>query len=158
MSNKIVITTAVTIATLASIATLTLMPVYGAPASFQEAQADYNAGRYAQALSKFEPYAANYPGNALVRYYLGLCHLALNHNSQARQEFQFVASCNDAKLASQARTGLAQLNKLGGVAAASAGPAVAAPAGGASGAAANGTPSPAVKGKLKKVIEFYADW
>lgn len=154
MRRKIVRTAAITLATMAA---FSLMPVYGAPASFQEAQADYNAGRYAQALSKFEPYAAKYPSNPLVRYYLGLCHLALKHNPQARQEFQFVSTCADAKLASQAKTGLAQLDKLGGI---SAGPVAAAPPSASSPSASGGAqqPSPAIKGKLKKVIEFYADW
>lgn len=130
------------------------LPMQAAPVSFQQAQADYNAGKYAQALAGFEPYAAKYPGNPLVRYYVGLCHLALKHNPQARQEFQFVSTCSDAKLASQAKTGLAQLDRLSG-SIASAAPAANAPAG-------DTKPAPQaaskVKGKLKKVIEFYADW
>lgn len=149
MSKKFVLMTA------AVVAACSLAPAFSAPASFQQAQADYNAGRYAQALAEFQPYAAKYPGNPLVRYYVGLCHLALNHKPEARQEFQFVSTCSDSKLAAQARSGLAQLDKLGGAIASAATPAAtpqSAPAGGSQQAA------PQPKGKLKKVIEFYADW
>src|SRR5277367_3017022 len=61
------------------------------PVSFQQAVSDYNSGYYSRALSELESYKAVYPNNAQVRYYLGLCHQALNHRDQARMEFQFVS-------------------------------------------------------------------
>lgn len=83
---------------------------YCAP-NFNQAMADYNAGRYGQAAAQFEAVKAAYPTNALNRYYLAMCHQALGHFDQARQEYQYVATTNDARLKGLAMQGL---QKMGG--------------------------------------------
>src|SRR5271167_4926872 len=69
-----------------------------APASFHQATADYNAGRHAKALAEFEAYKTAYPSNALVRYYIALCHQELGHVDAARADFDWVSKNGDARL------------------------------------------------------------
>ena len=115
-----------------------------APVSFQQAVSDYNTGKYAQALSEFKSYAASYPSNALVHYYLALCHQGLGHLGDARSEYDWVSKCGDRRLAPMAETGLAALSKTGTRV-----------------AYQGSSPAPqssSSQGKVKKIIEFYADW
>jgi uncharacterized protein YkwD len=93
------------------VALLVALPdVQCAPASFQQAIADYRSGHHARALSELEAYKAAYPSNALVRYYIGLCHQQLGHVSVARTEFEWVTRCGDARLQGLAAAALNQLS------------------------------------------------
>lgn len=120
-----------------------------APVSFQQAVKDYSAGQYALALSEFEPYKASNPNNALVRYYIALCHQGMNHFSQAKTEFEWVAAHGDPKLAAMAKAGFEQLSRINS--GSSRGTAIA-----SAPTAVGGSTKPAAK--VKKIIEFYADW
>jgi len=123
--------------------------------SFQEAVADYQAGRYAQALGKLEAVKAAYPSNALVHYYVALCQQAVGHIEQAKVEYQWVISSRDPKLAPMATTGLSQLSGVrvsgsgGGSSSGSSSPTMAAPAGGGAKTA---------NAKVSKILEFWATW
>jgi thioredoxin 1 len=121
------------------------------PNDFNQAVQDYNDGHYAHALSEFDALKASYPNNALVRYYDGLCLQATGRFEKAKSEFDFVTTCPDQRLRSLAQKGLAQLSN-----AHSAGQtrintsytsAISASSGASSG-----------PGKVKRVLEFYADW
>mgnify|MGYP003384433100 FL=1 len=119
-----------------------------APMTFEGAVADYKAGKYQSALSMFKTINASRPNNAYVRYYMGLCQHRLGHIDQAKQEYQAVISIGDTKLRPLAQQALSQLS---GAHSSSGG--YSSPAGSAS------TPSQTTSSrKVKKVIEFYADW
>lgn len=118
---------------------------------FNDAVAEYKSGQYAKALKDFSVFKAASPNNALTRYYLALCHQALNHKSEAKAEYQWVSTYGDPTLRSHAAKGLAQLGAMS----ASSGlptPAVTS-TGGPTAKPAAQTPS-----KVKKVIEFWAVW
>lgn len=121
-----------------------------APPSWNQAVADYNAGRYAQALFEFNQYKATYPTYPLVHYYLALCHQAMNHIGEARAEFDWVAQHGDARLGGMARAGAQQLSHLSTT------------SGGSSAPSTTTAPEAAaqtkVAARVKKIIEFYADW
>lgn len=119
-----------------------------APMTFEGAVADYKAGKYQSALSMFKTINASRPNNAYVRYYMGLCQHRLGHIDQAKQEYQAVISIGDTKLRPLAQQALSQLS---GAHSSSSG--YSSPAGSSS------TPSQTTSSrKVKKVIEFYADW
>ena len=131
------------------------LPLLAAPVSFDQAVADYKAGKYGQALSEMQAYAAAYPNNALVRYYIALCQQSIGHFDQAKTEFDWVAKNGDVRLRSMAEAGLQQLSRAHTqttsaptIAAAtpprSAAPALAQVHGG--------------NAKVSKVLEFYTDW
>jgi hypothetical protein len=98
-----------------------LPEVQCAPASFQQAVADYNAGHISTALSEFQSYKVAYPTNALVRYYIGLCYQQLGHADEARAELSWVSSFGDARLQGLAGAALRQLPKSSTTAAGRAG-------------------------------------
>ena len=126
---------------------------FSAP-NFNGAVNSYKAGNYAQALQDFKVFKANSPNNALTRYYLALCHQAMNHTSEARAEYQWVSQYGDATLKSHAARGLSQLSSMRS----------SHPSGGVSITTSSGNPvQPTAPGaasgsKVKKVLEFYADW
>jgi len=134
-----------------------LLPVsvMAAP-TFNDAVADYNSGNYARALGKLEAVRASYPTNPMVHYYLALSQQAVGHLGQAKAEFQWVVSSRDPNLAPMAAKGLAQLTGVrttgssggSGLISGSSSPTASAPGGG----------EQKVKGKVKKVIEFWATW
>lgn len=126
-------------------------PAHSAP-SFKDAVAAYNAGKYAQALQDFSAFKASSPNNVLTRYYLALCHQALNHTSQAKEEYNFVLSYGDPTLKGYASKGLAQMSGLRSQSSSQASSAVIKSGGGSVGQQA---PAPT---KVRKVIEFYTDW
>jgi tetratricopeptide (TPR) repeat protein len=122
--------------------------------SFQEAVAQYNSGKFAQAVSTLEVVEASYPNNALVHYYMALSQQAIGHLEKAKAEYQWVISSRDPKLAPQATVGLSQLAGArttgsggGRTMIASAAPAPASGGGGGQKA-----------GKVKKVLDFWATW
>ena len=120
------------------------------PGSFQQAVSEYQAGKYSSALEKFKAFTASYPNNAISHYYLALCHQALGHIEQAKQEYQATVQYGDANLKQMGARGLAI---LGGAKTqiSYAGTSTAAPT------RSNAAPSQA-KGKVRKIYEFYADW
>lgn len=136
------------------IALATLSATVSAGPSFQQGMADYKAGRYQQALNTFKIFAASYPNNGLVHYYLAMSHQAVGHLAQAKQEYQAAILYGDAALKQQATTGLNQLNKANTQIAYSAPGASAS----ASPARVNPGSSSQAKGKVRKIYEFYADW
>jgi outer membrane protein assembly factor BamD (BamD/ComL family) len=108
------------------------LPAMSAPANlYAQAVADYNAGKYGQAATEFETIKAQYPNNALTHYYLALCRQALGHLDKAKQEYQWVSQYGDASLKGLANQGMARLS---------------------------GAKTPAAAGKVRKILEFYADW
>jgi len=95
-----------------SILTAAFMAAPGALSApnFNQAVADYNAGRYGQAAAEFETLKAAYPTNSMTRYYLALCRQALGHFEKARDEYQFVATNGDARLKAMAQQGLSRMS------------------------------------------------
>jgi len=118
-----------------------------APNNFNQAVKDYNDGHYAHALAEFDALKTSYPNNALVRYYDGLCSQAVGRFEKAKSEFNFVMTCPDQKLRSLAQRGLAQLNKAHSTSTGQAGVTT-----------VYNSASPTSSGRVKRVLEFYADW
>lgn len=127
------------------------LPAMTAPVSFQQAVTDYNAGKHSQALSEFESYKVAYPNNALVHYYIALCHQQLNHFGAARSEYQWAFEHGDPRLRSLAETGMRQLS--GRSTQISAVPSTSSP---------NPTTKPGAStspaAKVRKIYEFWAEW
>ncbi|MDR3615343.1 MAG: thioredoxin family protein [Candidatus Obscuribacterales bacterium] len=92
---------------------LVAMPLAIAASTAQEAMAEYNSGHYPAALSQFVALEKQYPTNAMVHYYTGLCRQAMGQISEARTEYQWVSSHDQGKLKQYATSGLANLDKLG---------------------------------------------
>lgn len=154
-------TTKASIVITLSIAFTAIQGAYAAP-NFNQAVADYNAGRYSQAAAQFEAVKAAYPTNGLNRYYLAMCHQALGHLDQARQEYQYVATTNDARLKALAMQGM---QKLGGAKAPTVGynpnPAAVAAANAAMAAMKNGQTGSSTNPNampVKKIYKFTAPW
>ena len=142
---------------------LSVQSAFAAP-HFNQAVADYNAGRYSQAAAQFESVKAAYPTNGLNRYYLALCHQALGHLDQARQEYQYVATTNDARLKALAMQGM---QKLGGASRTTStsgynpNPAAVAAANAAMAAMKNGQMGSSTNPNImpvKKIYKFTAPW
>ena len=133
------------------------LPVLAAPASFQQATQDYAAGKYALALSEFEVFKAQYPSNIQIHYYEALCYQAMAKLDKARTEYEYVAKYDVGRLKGLAQTALGQLSRAHGGG-----------GGGGDGSASPGTPGPGGsqaiasastgESKVRKVLEFYADW
>lgn len=120
---------------------------------YAQAVADYNAGRYGKAAAEFEVLKGMYPTNALTRYYLALSRQALGHFEKARQEYEYVSMNGDANLKGLAAQGLARMS--------GARTSVSSPSASASGGSSNSptqSTRPPVTAKVKKILEFYADW
>lgn len=82
---------------------------FAANSAYNQAVADYTAGKYGQAASEFESLKAAYPNNLLVRYYLALTRQALGHFEKAKTEYQWVATNGDARLKAMAQQGLQRM-------------------------------------------------
>lgn len=136
---------------ISTFAFLSIPVTTAAPVSFQQAVADYNAGKYSQANAEFESYKQAYPSNAMVHYYLALCKQALGHLDGAKAEYQWVTQNGDARLKGMAQSGFDQLSKVRSSGSQSAS-AVSAPSQGTAPAAV------VASAKVKKIFEFYADW
>lgn len=121
------------------------------PLTFQAAVAEYKAGKYQSALSMFKQLSASSPTNALTHYWMALCQHQLGHTEQAKKEYQFVVNSGDARLKPLAEAGL---GKMSGVrtSGSSTSPAT------ASGTPAGSPSQTTSANKVKKIIEFYADW
>lgn len=131
------------------IASLAAPPVLAQKVTYPQAVATYKTGNYAQALAQFKQVDANFPNNALVHYYMALCHQGLGHLNLARSEYQQVTGMGDVRLAGLARQGLNQLS----------GAKTQVYSGGSpSQAPATQQPGAPAKKIAKKVLYFYADW
>jgi len=128
---------------------LTGAPKSAAQVNLGQAVRDYNAGSYSRALSEFQSLQSSYPTNALVHYYMALCEQSLGHLDQARNQFQWVISSGDARLKVLAQTGFSQLAGKSTQISYS---------GGSASSAVPSASSSSAAGKVKRVIEFYADW
>jgi tetratricopeptide (TPR) repeat protein len=132
---------------------LAFMAPQGSMASnpaFAQAVQKYKLRQYSAALVDFQTVLRANPRDPTTHYYMALCYQAMNQVALARQQYEWVASSNDATLRGYASSGLAQLQKFpssytGAITPSS--PSV----GVRSGAA------PRINGRLK-VIEFYTDW
>lgn len=123
-----------------------LSDLHAAPMTFQSAVAEYKAGKYQSALAMFKAFAKASPNNVTVHYYTALCHHALNHVEQARQEYNFVIANGEPSFKALAEKAMSRLGSAqpSSATAASQGPT---------------SPSQAVPARrAKKVIDFYADW
>jgi len=129
--------------------------------NYNSAVKEYNEGHYARALSQFESLKGSYPNNALVRYYAGLCYQATGKYTNAKSEFEYVATCSDARLSGMAKSGIAQLSK---VHASTGSPGSRSPvlfglsATNHGSSSSSSSSSSAGSSRVKKVLEFYADW
>ncbi len=128
-------------------------PALAAP-SFPQAKADYESGKYSQALATFQALSASYPTNALVHYYMALCHQNLGHMGQAKAEYQIVVSSGQPQLVPMAAKGLATL--AGARSSSSTGSSSSASSSAPSRESSTG--SKVAMGKVKKVLEFWAEW
>ncbi|MCA9805731.1 MAG: tetratricopeptide repeat protein [Cyanobacteria bacterium HKST-UBA02] len=130
-------------------ASLAAPPVLAQKITYPQAVATYKNGNYAQALSQFKQVDAAFPNNAMVHYYIALCHQGLGHLNLARSEYQQVVNMGDARLAGLARQGL---NQLSG--------AKTQVYSGGSPSQISATQQPAMPAKkiARKVLYFYADW
>lgn len=130
---------------------IAVLPAMSAPNLYAQAVADYNAGKYGQAASEFESVKAQYPNNALTHYYLALCRQALGHFEKARQEYEWVSQNGDPNLKSLAAQGLSRMSgvKTSVSSGSSMRTASAAPVAGS---------RPPAAAKVRKILEFYADW
>ncbi len=147
------------IAGLLLLGALTYSPAVFAVPNFQQAVAEYNAGKYAQALADFEQFENAYPSNGLIRYYEALCCQALNRLDKAKSHYQWVASNCQGNLKALGIAGMAKLANAHTQIASSGGtptPPMAVGATTAGAAVAGGQTNP--NKKVKKILEFYADW
>jgi tetratricopeptide (TPR) repeat protein len=132
------------------------VPVSAAPASFPQATKDYRNGNFRQALAEFEQLKAVYPSNLQIHYYEALCYQGLGRLEQARVEYTYVAKTNSS-LKAMAQAALGQLSKTqrsGGGDTQGTMPSL--PDGkNIIASAAKKTPG---EYKVRKVLEFYADW
>ncbi len=126
-----------------------------APAGFDDGVRAYNGRQYRQALSSFSQAASQAPADPMVRYYMGLSYQGLNQMTLAKQQFEYVASCqSNPSLAGQARTALQNLARYQPTRQGTASPVRIASAAGSGGAAASGQRA---SGRLK-VIDFSTEW
>lgn len=80
--------------------------------AYRRAVMNYQAHHYAAALTDLEKLVAQYPNNAMVRYYRALAYQGTNQLSLARRDFEWVATnCPDGKVK---QLGAAGLQNLGG--------------------------------------------
>lgn len=128
-------------------------PALAAP-SYPQAKADYDSGKYSQALAAFQALSATYPNNALVHYYMALCHQNLGHMGQAKAEYQIVVSSGQPQLVPMAAKGLATLAG----ARSSSGSSSSSSASFSAPSHESSTGSKVAMGKVKKVLEFWAEW
>lgn len=130
------------------------LPATAAPGNlYSQAVADYNAGAYGKAAGEFEQLKAAYPNNALTRYYLALCRQALGHFEKAKEEYAWVSQYGDANLKGMAAQGMARMS--------GAKTSVSYSGSGSTRSASTGSVAnnrPPAGAKVKKILEFYADW
>ena len=133
-----------------------MAPAFAAPASFPQAAKDYAAGKYGVALAEFEELKSHYPTNLQVHYYEALCYQGLGQLEKARTEYTYVANANSGTLKPMAQAALQQLSRAHS--SGSGGGQSSSPGGMPAGAIASAAATTSGDYKVRKVIEFYADW
>lgn len=137
-------------------------PLSAAPAAFADGVKAYNARQYSVALGYFGEAARTAPSDPSVHYYMGLCYQGTNQMSQARQQYEWVATQgSNPALRGQALAALGQLSQYkktwqssnGTSAASNSLRSVAPPPKTAGG----NSPPPPMVGKMQ-ILEFYTDW
>jgi thiol-disulfide isomerase/thioredoxin len=133
--------------------------------SFNQAVADYNAGKYSQALGEFKQFVAAYPTNAQSHYYMALCYQSMGKRIEAKQEFMLTSQYGDASLKGYADKALAFLGTAssGGVQSVrsiGAASTTSASAAGKTQAAAAPAVDPGgpADSPCGQILEFYTDW
>jgi tetratricopeptide (TPR) repeat protein len=131
------------------------VPVFAAPATFQQAAKDYREGNFRLALSEFEQLKVAYPTNLQIHYYQALCYQGLGRLGEARTEYTYVANANSS-LKPMAQAALDQLSKARG----GGNPGGSRPSlpGGQTAIASAASSTTSGEYKVRKVLEFYADW
>lgn len=124
-------------------------------ANFPQAVKAYKAKNYPKALCELKECYKKYPNNTLVRYYLALTHQQMGHVGQAKAHYKWVVDNGDQTFKARAEQGY---NQLAGLRAASnSAPARTSQAQTPTQSAGGGAPD-VKKEKVKKILEFYADW
>lgn len=132
-----------------------LLPAGAAPAGFNEGVKLYNVRQYKQALAYFTQAAQAAPADPLVRYYMGLSYQGLNQMAQARQQYEWVATCrSNPALAQQASGALQNLSRYQST---RAGSGTVTPPSSVGAPAPAGDPSVPISGRLK-ILYFTTDW
>jgi tetratricopeptide (TPR) repeat protein len=129
---------------------LIISPALAGP-SYSQAESDYKNGKYAQALASFQSLSTAYPNNVLVHYYLALCHQNLGHMGQAKAEYQIVIASRQPQLAPKAAIGLATIAGARSGSGSASSPST-------SNTSSNDTGVRVATAKVKKVLEFWAEW
>jgi len=123
--------------------------------TYQQAMADYAAGKYALALGEFQALNLSYPKYALGHYYMAMCQQALGRFTQAKSEYKWVVDSRDAGLAAKAAQGLSQLSSARGTG--SSGSSVTATVTSTATQSAPVATQKLAMGKVKKVLEFWSE-
>jgi thiol-disulfide isomerase/thioredoxin len=142
---------ALVLATLASLLIGSATAANSAP-SFQQAVADYNAGKYSQALGEFKQFVAAYPTNAQSHYYIALCYQSMGNRAEARQEFTLTDRYGDGSLKGYAQSALKVLGAPGTSSARSVASAPVQPV------RVGANSAPTQTASTSQVLEFYTDW
>jgi thiol-disulfide isomerase/thioredoxin len=132
--------------------------------SFAQAVADYNAGKYTQALGEFKQFVKAYPTNAQSHYYMALCYQSLGNRTEAKQEFMLTSQYGDATLKGYADKALQHMGSAssGSVQSVQSASSASAPAPAAGktkttmAPAAN--PGGSTQTPCSQILEFYTDW
>jgi thioredoxin 1 len=113
----------------------------GGPSPFSDAVKDYDQKHYAQALTKLKACEVFNPEDAMVHYYAALCQQSLLHIDKAKQEYEWVVQhAPDGQIKALSAGAIANLDKTE--------------------YAVSHDKPPASQGprKVKRIIEFYANW
>ncbi len=80
--------------------------------SYSEGVKAYNNRQYNQSISFLLKAATQTPNDPMVHYYMGLSYQGMNQMTMAKQQYEWVASCNtNPALAAQAQTALTNLSR-----------------------------------------------
>ena len=122
---------------------LALVPAPAHAATLQEAVQNYNAGKFGPALHEFEEVSRTGRGQEAIyaHYYMALCLQSMGQYERAKVEYAWVGAYGDQKMKAMAQAGAAQLGVHNQ------------PAQSQSFASA-----PASGGKIRRILEFTADY
>ncbi len=126
------------------------LSAFASDPAYEQAISDYKSGQYRVALAEFTSYQAQHPANSMIHYYRALCLQNLGQFEKAKEEFRWVSEYGDVHIRPMAQIGLTQLSRAHFSASR--------PTYNNSVKVATNNSSNQPKGKIKKVLEFYADW
>ena len=124
-------------------------------ANFPQAVKDYKAKNYPKALAELKECYRQYPHNTLVRYYLALTHQQMGHVGQAKAHYKWVADNGDQNFRARAEQGY---NQLAGLRSANNTAPPRSTSSASGGNAGQQQQQQVQKEKVKRILEFYADW